>query len=138
MGSASTDGARVRFHGTKLKTATGEDPLVGLEHVFVFPLAVLHIRVKAIGIFHDELPAAHQTEARPHFITKFRLNLIEIERQLAVGAHRAPNEIGDYFLVGRAQAKIALVTVFEAHQFFTVDLPTATLLPQLGRRGDGQ
>src|SRR5205823_14514665 len=51
MGSASTDGTRVRFHGTKLKTATGEDPLVGLEHVFVFPLAVLHIRVKAIGIF---------------------------------------------------------------------------------------
>ena len=46
------------------------------------------IGVKAVGVFHDEFAAAHQAETRPDLITKLGLDLVQIERQLAVGAHR--------------------------------------------------
>ena len=38
--------------------------------------------------------------------------------------------------MGRAQAEIALMTIFKAEQFFAVEIPSAGFSPQFCRRGD--
>ena len=92
--------------------------------------------VKAIGILHDELATPHQTKPGPDFIAEFRLNLVQIEGQLAVGAHDPTHQVGDHFLVRRTQAKVPLVTVFEPDEFLAVNEPATALLPQFCGTGD--
>ena len=136
MGLTSSDRAGVRFNGAKAQTATAEDPLIGLVHVVVFPAAVFDIRVKTVSVLHDEFATAHQAEAGPWFVAKFCLNLIKIERQLAIGAHGTAHQIGDDFFVGRTETEVALIAIFETQELFTVHLPSAALLPKFRRRRD--
>jgi hypothetical protein len=40
--------------------------------------------MKGVGILHDEFAASHDAEARADLIAELRLDLVEIDRQLAV------------------------------------------------------
>ena len=102
-------------------------------HLVVGVLQALFAGVEGIGVFHDELTRTHHTEARAGFIAEFGLNLIQVQRQLAVAADVVAGQIGDHFFVGRANTEIAVVAVFHAQQFTAVLKPTAGFFPQFGR-----
>ena len=61
------------------------------------------------------------------------LDVVKVFRQLFVAVDFFAHDVGDDFLAGRAHAEIAVMTVFQAQQFFTVKFPAAGFLPQLGR-----
>jgi hypothetical protein len=52
--------------------------------------------------------------------------------QLAVAAQVTAHDVGDDFLVGRADDEVAVVAVLEAQQLGAVEIPAAGFLPQLG------
>ena len=84
MRGISADRAGIRFHRAEIKTASRKDSRIGVIHIAIAQIQALFIPIEGIGILHDELPAAHQSETRPRLIPVFRLDLIEIDRQLTV------------------------------------------------------
>ena len=94
--------------------------------------------MKAVGILHDKFTTPHQTKTGPDFIAKFRLNLVQIEGHLTIGADDPTNQVGDHFFVSRPQAKVPVVTIFEPDEFLAVNLPATALLPQFRGTGDGK
>ena len=74
-----------------------------------------------------------EPEARAHLVAELDLDLIEVERQLAVGAHLAADDVGDHLLVRRSDAELAIVAILEAQELGAVVLPAPALLPELGR-----
>ena len=58
--------------------------------------------MKGIGILHDKFSAAHQTEAGPNLIAELCLDLVKIDRQLAIGAQQVCGEGRDHLFVGGA------------------------------------
>ena len=136
MGETSADRARIRLHRTKLKATASEDSLISVKHILIFPTAILHVRVEAVGIFHDELSAAHQAKARAHFVAELGLDLVEVQRKLAVRSDHSAHQVRDDLFVCRPKAKITFVTIFKTEEIFAVELPAAAFLPQLGRRSD--
>ena len=73
----------------------------------------------------------------PDLVAELGLDLVEVDRQLAVALELAAREIGDDFLVRRSQHHVAIVTVLEAQQFRTELVPAPGLDPELGRLRDG-
>ena len=90
-----------------------EDARIGVVHVAVFALQVRVVRVEGIGVLHHEFARAHDAEARPDLVAELGLDLVEVERQLAVGADFPARDVGDDFFVGRAETEIALVPVLD-------------------------
>src|SRR5690242_7371052 len=114
MRDVPADEARVGFYRPKSEPASREDPSIGIIHFLIADLGAGLIDVKAIGILHDEFPPSHEPESRADLISKFGLDLVEIERKLTIGTHFSPEEIGNDFFMSRAQAKIPLVPILEA------------------------
>src|SRR2546429_589285 len=71
--------------------------------------------------------------ARPHLVAKLALDLIEVERQLAIAAHVAPHQIHDPLFVGGADAEVGALAILEAQKLRPVLVPATGFLPQLGR-----
>ena len=46
--------------------------------------ALRGVGVEGVGVLHEELAAAHEAEARPDLVAELGLDLVEVERQLAV------------------------------------------------------
>jgi hypothetical protein len=134
---AAADRAGGRLDRAELQPAAGEDARVGFGHHVVLALAVGVVDVERVRILHDELAPAHQAEARPHFIAELRLDLVQVQWQVAVRAHLAAHDVGDHLLVRRAVAELAIAAVADAQQLLAVVIPPAGLLPQL-RRADGR
>ena len=101
-------------------------------------MRVLVAGVERVGVLHDELAPAHQAGARPQLVAELGLDLVEVERQLAVAAHVAAHEVDDDLLVRGADDEVAALAILEAQQLRAVLLPAARLLPQLGRDHRGQ
>ena len=72
------------------------------------------IEVERIGVFHDELSRAHHAKARPDFVAKLSLNLIEVDRQLLIAAQFSPSDVGDDLFVRRSEAILTILAVFHA------------------------
>ncbi len=87
--------------------------------------------MERVGVFHQELTGTHHAKARTHFVTELGLDLIEVQRQLLVGAQLVTDQIGNDLFMRRAENKRALATVGNAQQLRTVLLPATTLLPQV-------
>ena len=87
--------------------------------------------MERVGIFHNELPRAHHTKTGADFVAEFGLNLIKISRQLLVTANLLTHQVGDDLLMGRAQYKASLVTIFKAQQLRSISFPALRLLPEL-------
>ena len=119
--------------GIDFRPMPREGAQIGDEHLVVgMPRAGL-IDVERIGILHQEFAAAHQAEARPHLVAEFPLDVIEIERQILVGAHIGAEDLGDHLLVGRPVEHVALVAVLDAQHLLAVGLVAPALAPQIGR-----
>src|SRR5690606_40935186 len=57
---------------------------------------------------HAALPifaCAHDAEAGPDLVAELGLDLVEVDRELAIALQLAAGEVGDHFLVGRAEAR---------------------------------
>ena len=91
------------------------------------------VAVKAVGIFHDELTATHQTKTRTTLVTEFGLNLVEVLRQLFVAAKLLSRHIGDDFLAGGLHHKVTAMTVLDAQELRAHLFKATGLLPQLSR-----
>ena len=132
MRKTAADASRISLHGTKTETAAGKDPLIRLEHLPVTFFRPGLVHIETVGILHAEFPAAHHTEPRPNLVTEFRLNLIEVPGKLTVGFNVVSNQIGDHFLMCRAEAALPVMAIPESKQFFSVMNPATGLLPEFG------
>ena len=137
-----------------LRLAAADGPGIGIDHAVVEPeplrtcgsrrrasrgtnVRAPRRRGRTNSVLHDELARAHHPEAWADLVAELRLDLIEVDWQLPVAAHLAPGDVGDDFLMGRADAEIAFVPVFQAQQLRTEVAPSPGLLPELGRLDGG-
>ena len=75
--------------GIERSPMPGEGAQIGDEHAVVGVLGAGEIEVERIGVLHQEFAPAHHAEARPHLVAELPLDVIEVERQVLVGAHMA-------------------------------------------------
>ena len=129
---AAADAARVRAHGAELELQALEDRGVGAVHGLVTLLERGVVEVERVRVLHRELARAHHAEARPDLVAELGLDLVEIDRQLAVALQLAARDVGDHFLVRRAVAERAVVPVLDAQQLRAELVPAAGFDPQLG------
>ena len=120
-------------HRDRLQAEPREGAQIGHEHLVVgVPRAGL-VDVERIGVLHQEFAAAHQAEARPHLVPELPLDVVEVERQVLVGPHIGPEDLGDHLLVGRPVEHLALVAVLDAQHLLAVGLVAPAFLPEVGR-----
>ena len=124
--------AAVGLHRRRLEPAARENALVGAVHRPIRLVGCLGVGVEAVSVLHDELLRAHQSETRTRLVAEFRLDLIDVERQLAVGRNDVRHEVGHFLLGGRTHRHIALGAVFEAEHVRAHRVPAPGLLPKLG------
>ena len=133
MAHVAADRPAFRAHRDRLQAEPREGAQIGHEHLVVgMPRAGL-VDVERIGVLHQEFAAAHQPEPRPHLVAEFPLDVIEVERQVLVGPHVGPENLGDHLLVGRAVQHVALVAVLDAQHLLAVGLVAPAFAPQVGR-----
>jgi hypothetical protein len=70
--------------------------------------------MERVGVLHDEFAAAHDAKTRPYLVAELQLDLIEIDRQLAIALQFAPRNVGDHLFVRRAHHKVTLVAILDA------------------------
>ena len=83
-GGASHD-AGIGLHRQRLHAAARKDIQVSLIDARVIGVQALHVGVKAVAIFHDELAHAHQAPTGTRLVAELGLNLIDHQGELAVG-----------------------------------------------------
>ncbi len=128
----AADRPAFRDHRDRAQAHAREGAQVSDEHAVIGVLGAGEIEVEGIGVLHQELAPAHHPEARPHLVAEFPLDVIEIERQILVGAHVAAEDLRDHFLVGRPVEHVALVAILDAQHFLAIGLVAAALAPQIG------
>src|SRR5213592_1534473 len=92
----------------KSQSEPREYPRVGVVHISVLAIKVGMARVKRVTVLHHKFASAHNTEAGAPLIAELRLNLVEVDRQLAVAFDFATRNIGDHFLGGGLDYEVAL------------------------------
>jgi len=137
MRAGTADRAGVGRHGTEFQAEAGEDAAVGRVHVAVFALQILEGAVEGVTVLHQELATAHDAEARADFVAELALDLVEVDWQLAVALDVASYDIGDDFLVRRADHEVPLVAVLEAQQLRSIAGAAPGFFPQLERLDRG-
>ena len=132
--------AGVRRHRAEFQPQPREDACIALVHFAISGLQIVVACMKRIRILHHELASAHHAKTRADFIAKLGLNLIKIQRQLAVTFDFAAHHVADDFFVRGAETEVAVVAVFEPQEFRAVLLPARGFNPQFGRlhRGHGK
>jgi len=101
----------IRVYDSKLEAEALKYRGIGRVHAGIAGIQSGLIEIERIGVLHDELTGAHDTESGPDFIAKLGLYLVEIDRQLLVAAQFPARNIGDDLLVGGAEAVIAAVSI---------------------------
>ena len=89
--------------------------------------------MERVAVLHDELAGPHQAEAGAYLVAELGLDVIEVAGQLAVAPDGGAEQLGDDFLLGRAQAVVAVVAILEAQHLGPHDVPAAAALPRLRR-----
>ena len=132
LGGGAADRPGVGLYSTKIQPHAPEHARIGLAHHRVALGQRALIGMEGVGVLHDELARTHHAEARPHLVAELELDLVEVDRQLAVTLDVAPCDIGDHLLVRGPEHKVALMAILQAQQLRAVLAPTARLLPQFG------
>ena len=127
----AADRAGIGRHSAEAQAETREDAAVGVIHDAVFALQVFEAGVERVAVLHEEFTTAHHAETWADLVAELGLDLIQMNRQLAVALDFLAHKVGDHFFVRRADDEIALVAILETQQFGTVLLATARFLPEL-------
>ncbi len=97
-------------------------------------VALLHagpVAVEAVGVLHHELPCAQHPGARARLVALLDLEVVDDQRQVAIGAHGLGDVEGDGLLVGHREHELRALAVVQLEQL--LDLDPARLAPRLGR-----
>ena len=97
--------------GIAFRPSPREGAQIGDEHLVVGVARAGLVEIEGIGVLHQELARAHDAEARPDLVAELPLDVIEVERQVLVGADVGAEDVGDHLLVGRPEQHVALVPV---------------------------
>ncbi len=137
VAEVAADRAGVGLHRDRLQAEARERAQVGDEHLVVGVPCARLVEIERIGVLHQEFARAHDAEARPHLVAELPLDMIEIERQIAVALDVRAENLGDHLLVGRPEQHVALVAVCDAQHLLAIGFIAAALAPQV-RRLDGR
>ena len=130
------DRSGIRLDDHEFQAAPTEHRGVGLAHAVVRDGELRLIGMEAVPVLHQELARAHDAEARADLISEFGLNLVQIQRQIAIGADVVSHEIRDRFLVSGSENVLSIVPILLSKKLLPILLPAAGLLPKLGRHED--
>ena len=86
FGFGTSHGPGRGLHDHVLQAETVEDTDVGVPEDLIAGLQALVVDVEGIGVLHDELTSPEQTGAGTSLITVFRLDLVQPQGQVFVGA----------------------------------------------------
>ena len=92
-------------------------------------LGRIHVSVKAVGIFHDELARAHHAKARAALIAELGLNMVKIARHLLVALDLLARNVSHHLFAGGLDDEVAAMPVFHAKQLGAHLLEATRLLP---------
>ena len=123
MRRRAADRAGLRLDRLVGQSAPVEDAAVRLVHALVGRVeaaGTVHGHVKRVGVLHDELAAAQHAESRPRLVAELRLDLVEVQRQLAVRLDRGRQCLGDDLFVGRRQRVAVPAAVRQREQVVSV------------------
>ena len=130
--AGAADGTGVGRDRPEAQAEAREDPAVGLVHHPIRLFETRVVDVERVGVLHDELARPHHAEAGADLVAELGLDLVEVERQLAVAADLPARDVGDHLFVRRPEAEVALVPVTDLEHLRAEHVPPAGLLPQLG------
>ena len=133
VAEVAADRARFRPHRNGGQAEPRESAQVSGELLIVGMARAGLIEVEGIGVLHQEFARAHHAEAGPHLVAKLPLDVIEIERQILVGAHRGAEDLGDHLLVGRPVQHVAVVPVADAQHLLAVIVVASGFAPEVSR-----
>ena len=133
MGKVAADRAGFGAHRNGGEAEPREGAQIGGELLVVGMARARLIEVEGVGVLHQKLARAHHAEARPHLVAELPLDVIEVERQILVGAHRGAEDLGDHLLVGRPVQHVAVVPVADAQHFLAVIIVASGFAPEIGR-----
>ena len=130
VGILAADGAAVGFGHQYRQAAAAVDVAVSLGHGLIACVEAFLVGVKAVGVFHSELPHPHQAGPGTGFVAKFGLYLIEDDRQVPVALHIGPDDAGDDFLVGGGQGHGPAAAVLQGKENIAQRGAAAGLFPK--------
>ena len=133
MAQITTDRARIGPHRDRLEAEACEGAQVRHEHPVVGMSGGGLIDIEGIGILHQELARAHGPEPRADLVPELPRDLVEVLRQVLIGAHAAPEDLGDDLFRRRPEQHLAVVPVGDAEHLLAVGLVAAGFAPELGR-----
>ena len=116
-----------------------EDPDVGVAVRLVAGVEPGVVDVEGVGVLHGELAAAQQAGAGPRLVAVLRLDLVDRERQVLVGAVEVLHQEREHLLVGRPEEVVGVLAVLEPEDVGAVLGPPVGRLVGLTRqqRGEG-
>lgn len=141
LAGGTADGAAVGLDRHGPQAAALEDAPVGPVHGGVGAPQAGLVGMEGIGVLHDEFPPPHQAEAGPDLIAELGLDLVQADRQLAVGAQQVGRQFGDHLLMGGAEPQGPLLAIDQVeHDPLPggVAVPAATAAPEIGGLQLGQ
>jgi hypothetical protein len=129
----AADLAGVGRDRAKLEAQAREDARVRVVHRLVALLQAFEIGVERVRVLHREFTRAHHAEARADLVAELGLDLVKVERKLAVALHFPPHEVAEHLFRGGRVAELALGAILDAQHQRAVKVPTPGLLPQFRR-----
>ena len=130
MGAQPAHHPHVGLHPVPLQPAAVEDAVVGHDVLVVAGRQALGVAVERVGVLHDELARPQHAGARAGLVALLGLELVEDQRQVAVGAHGLRNVERDDLLVRHPQHEVGPAPVLELEQL--LDRVAAGAAPGLG------
>ena len=132
MALIAADRPRLGPHRNRFQSHAREDAQIGDEHALIGAPRRRLVDIEGIGVLHQEFAPAHDAEARPLLVAELPLDMVEVLRQVAIGADRGTEDLRDHVLIGRAVEQFALVPVLDAQHFRTIGIVTPRLAPEIG------
>ena len=111
MAAVATDSTAISLNRAIGQATAIKNARISIIHFCIGFIQTSLITVEGISILHNEVAAAHQAKARTTLVAEFVLNLVQIQRQLAIGAHIGLHYGGHHFLVSRAKAIFMAMTI---------------------------
>ena len=133
MGQAAAHHAHVGSDHDRIEPEAAEDPLVCPVLRLVAHVEAGLVEVARVGVLHRELADADQAAARPRLVAELGLEVVELDRQLAIRADDVAQQVGDDLLVGHRQDHVAPGTILEPGELRPHRVVASRLAPQVRR-----
>ena len=121
----------VGLHPVPLQAAAVQDAVVGADVLVVASCEAVEVAIEGVGVLHHELARAQHPGAGSRLVALLDLEVVEDQRQVAVGAHHLRDVEGDHLLVGHGQHHLRPAAIGQLEQL--VDLVATRASPRLGR-----